>query len=310
MLNSEYASLFTHRQQIHTSITFLSTGPTNFRRKFTDYETNFLEQVFLAYDGYVTPQERREIARKLNVPESKVTSWFYSRRMKLRRQIVKLQKPEEFNIPQPEAVHNSNKFKLNRSLSIESVSSCSTAPSPDQWMPTSINESVSMSSPSESAHELDMQQFCDNSMKYCYNNVPTYRYVADTVGHFYQPHCEPNQQFHVLDSTNRPSYPSNDNNDPMQMHQVSSNSKENQPMTQQVSDNLNDVNPSVYELINDGDLQDLIDLIKTYEYSTNESDIFNLVLNEDNTSGTPDKPFNLTTYWQDFDCDDPKFFNI
>ena len=57
----------------------------SWRRKFTDGQTNRLEEIFLR-QKYITGKERTEIAKKLGLTTKQVKTWFQNRRTKWKRE--------------------------------------------------------------------------------------------------------------------------------------------------------------------------------------------------------------------------------
>ena len=57
----------------------------SWRRKFTDKQTNNLEEIFLR-QKYITGKERAEIAEKLGLTTKQVKTWFQNRRTKWKRE--------------------------------------------------------------------------------------------------------------------------------------------------------------------------------------------------------------------------------
>ena len=62
-----------------------STCLPSWRRKFTDKQTNDLEEIFLR-QKYITGKERTEIAKRLGLTTKQVKTWFQNRRTKWKRE--------------------------------------------------------------------------------------------------------------------------------------------------------------------------------------------------------------------------------
>ena len=66
----------------------LSESLKNWRRKFSDEQTKYLETTF-EQQRYITGKERLEISKKLNMTTRQVKTWFQNRRTKWKREKFK-----------------------------------------------------------------------------------------------------------------------------------------------------------------------------------------------------------------------------
>ena len=66
----------------------------SWRRKFTDGQTNDLEELFIR-QKYITGKERTEIAQRLGLTTKQVKTWFQNRRTKWKREKQRNAYPEE-----------------------------------------------------------------------------------------------------------------------------------------------------------------------------------------------------------------------